>query len=112
MKNVSLVSRKWVQGGIALFALYVVLQAGGIVVRLGSLGVATVCFALWWKSKQAMETLQRPVRAQEEVVEGEEVDVLSPPERPVEPNVHFVKSPVRHPKPVYIHRGEFYLHPH
>jgi len=110
MKSVSLVSRKWVQGGVALFALYVALNSGGIVVRLGSLVVATACFALWWKSKQTLEALQESVSA--EVIEEKEVLILSKPERIAEPSVHFVKSPVRHPKPVYIHRGEFHLHPH
>ena len=108
MKNISLISRKWLQGGVALFALYVALQAGGVVVRLGSLVLATACFALWWKSKQALDVLQEPMRAQD----VEEVVVLIPLELQIEPGVHFVKSPVRQPKPVYIHRGGFHLHPH
>jgi len=112
MKNVSLVSRKWLQGGVALFVLYAALQAGGIVVRLGLLAVTTVCFALWWKSKQALDVIQRPVSALEQVIEEKEVVVLATLETQFEPSVHFVKSPVRRPKPVYIHRGGFHLHPH
>jgi hypothetical protein len=110
MKNISLISRKWLQGGVALFALYVAMQAGGIVVRLGLLTVATVCSALWWKSKQALDAAKQPISVQKQAVE--EIIVLPPFEMPAEPSVHFVKSPVRRPKPVYIHRGGFHLHPH
>jgi len=110
MKNISLISRKWLQGGGALFALYVAMQAGGIVVRLGLLAVATVCSALWWKSKQALDATQEPISVPKQAVE--EIIVLPSFERPAEPSVHFVKSPVRRPKPVYIHRGGFHLHPH
>jgi len=112
MKNISLISRKWLQGGVALFALYAALQTGGIVVRLGLLTVATVCFALWWKSKQALDAIKQPAGALEQAIEEKELVVLSPLEMQTEPSVHFVKSPVRRPKPVYIHRGGFHLHPH
>jgi hypothetical protein len=110
MKNVSLVSRKWLQGGIALFALYAALQAGGIVVRLILLAVAGGCFLLWSKSKQALDALRQPVRAQELTVEGSIAE--SQPQMQSEPDRHFVKMPVRYPKPVYIHRNGFHLYPH
>ncbi len=112
MKNISLVSRRWLQGGIALYALYAALQAGGIAVRLVLLAVAAGCFLLWSKSKQALDALRQPARAQELSAEEFIAQPQSQPQMQPEPGRYFVKMPVRYPKPVYIHRNGFNLYPH
>jgi len=112
MKRFNLVSKKWLQGGSALFLLYAALHSGGIAVRLGVLVGAAGCFALWVRSKRQLDAFVAAPKTQEQVTVNFGSELQPQLLSQNESTAYFIKMPVRYPRPVYVHRGGFRLQRH
>ena len=110
MKKTTLIRRKWILGGSALFLLYAGLHSGGILLRLGLLLTATGCFALWSRNKQLLDGVAKGAEVFEDAPEV--IALVSSAQVELDPEPYFAKMPVRYPRPVYIHRGGFELQRH
>jgi len=108
MLSFGLKVKRVVAGACAFAALYVVVEPGGIAVRLLYLAMAIFAGALWWEAKESLTfaALERAIAT----VEIRETEGVAPTVS-VQPQPEWVKMPARYPRPVYIHRlSNFHLH--
>ena len=112
MKKFGLISKKWLQGGSALFLLYAALHSGGIAIRVGLLAGASGCFVLWLRSKRQLDAFVTVAEVREQTPTSFASEPQPQLDIPMEADAYFFTMPVRYPRPVYIHRGGFHLQRH
>jgi hypothetical protein len=105
MKSFGLTLRKWGIPAVALFALYVAIMPGSVLVRVSCVVVAATG-GLLWKSRRVEVSWRETQAVMEKMAVRHEVPAKTPASE-------WARQPKRYPRPVLIHRmNEFQLYPY